>query len=399
MGKVGLPAALALAVHGGHDVTGYDTSTWPSRVLAGEVPLPQEKGIDGLLAMDHGIDMADSPAGLVHCSDLVIVAVPTPHPPGYGGEVPVTQPVPADFIYSYLTRAVKDICQAAGLLQKKVTVSVLSTVLPGTMRREILPLGNEYVTFLYAPSFIALGTVIMDFAWPGFSICGAENPGDAKPLEQAYRAFLPEDPPPFYVMSTESAEVAKMAYNFAGTVRIELANWLQRLSSATGADCDDVTQILDFLPHGIRPGMPDGGPCRPRDLIALRMLSDRTGVIPQLPYIFQVSREEHARWLAAQVRDEAVKRGLPVMLMGTEYKEGTGITGGSPSLLLKYFLDERYPDGCLEYKGEMPDHPAVYVASVQYDLSGMKFPEGSVIFDPWGTVQRDDIDVIRPGRL
>ena len=49
LGKIGLPIALCLAKHGGHEVTGYDVREWPWHVLNGEAVPPQEEALAGLL--------------------------------------------------------------------------------------------------------------------------------------------------------------------------------------------------------------------------------------------------------------------------------------------------------------------------------------------------------------
>jgi len=403
LGKVGLPIALALAVHGGHEVTGYDISTRPWDILDGKLDPPMEAGIGELLAADHRIARAASPGALAASSDLVIIAVPTPHPDGMGGDTSFRLDKLRDFDYTMLADAAGAVCHAAKVQEKLITVQVLSTVLPGTMRRLILPLGNEYTRIVYSPAFISLGTTIADFSWPPFVICGTE-PGHAgwTDVRMMYGSFDPQDyPPPFYRMSTESAEVAKMAYNMLGSVHIEFANMVQQMCHGTGADCDAVTGILDFAPQGVRAGLPDGGPCRPRDLAALTWLSGKLDMASDLPHSILLARESHAIWLAVRIRAEARKRKLPVVLMGTQYKPETDLEDGSPALLLKHYLD-RYPQDCtvMQPDGAMPDYPAVYVITVRLPEAGQRdFPPGSVVFDPWGITARHDIEVIRPGRL
>ncbi len=54
-------------------------------------------------------------------------------------------------------------------------VIVISTVLPGTMRREILPRLSPRVKLCYNPFFIAMGTTIDDFINPEFVLFGVNN--------------------------------------------------------------------------------------------------------------------------------------------------------------------------------------------------------------------------------
>lgn len=66
---------------------------------------------------------------MVAASDVVFVAVQTPHAPTYGGE----RPMPLrnrDFEYAYLTQAVRDVVRAPAQQCKTVTAAIVSSVLP-----------------------------------------------------------------------------------------------------------------------------------------------------------------------------------------------------------------------------------------------------------------------------
>lgn len=45
LGKLGFTCALGLAKFGGHLVAGYDPSPHPRQMLNGQIPLPEEAGI------------------------------------------------------------------------------------------------------------------------------------------------------------------------------------------------------------------------------------------------------------------------------------------------------------------------------------------------------------------
>ena len=52
--------------------------------------------------------------------------------------------------------------------KKIINVAIISTVLPGTIEREIIPIKTEYIQLAYNPYFIAMGTTISDFINPEF---------------------------------------------------------------------------------------------------------------------------------------------------------------------------------------------------------------------------------------
>ena len=63
---------------------------------------------------------------------------------------------------------------------------VISTVLPGTVRREILPLVNDHVKLCYNPFFIAMGTTIRDFLDPEFVLLRDARSRAAEKAKELY---------------------------------------------------------------------------------------------------------------------------------------------------------------------------------------------------------------------
>ncbi|MGH9711417.1 MAG: hypothetical protein ACRD37_12805, partial [Candidatus Acidiferrales bacterium] len=90
--------------------------------------------------------------------------------------------------------------------QEKIVV-VISTVLPGTNRREILPRINQYVKLCYNPFFIAMGTTIDDFIDPEFVLFGVSDEEAARTAQQFYRTLHDK---PFYQTTIENAELVKV---------------------------------------------------------------------------------------------------------------------------------------------------------------------------------------------
>src|SRR5215216_605867 len=128
LGEVGLPLALVLQEHGGHEVVGYDTD--PARVIA-RMRDPQdhgEAGLGELIERGRWFKLAATPEELVAHAEVVFVVVQTLHGPGYGGETPMPAE-PADFDYEHLQDAVAGLSIAAERAGKETTVAVVSTVL------------------------------------------------------------------------------------------------------------------------------------------------------------------------------------------------------------------------------------------------------------------------------
>lgn len=398
LGKVGLPCALTLAHYGSHQVTGYDVSDRPRQILAGQAQPHLEEGLPSMLTRRRkgqakgSFAIADSAQLAASNADAVVIAVQTPHGEEYGGDRPAPDEA-ADFDYGWLKDAVRAAAEAA-LGQKRTTpVIVLSTVLPGTMGSQVAPLANEYTPMAYSPAFISLGTTIRDFREPAFVLCGT----DSGKTEQVVRQLYSFTAAPVVRCDFVTAELVKMCSNMFDTLKITFANWIAEAAWGLGADGAEVASALRRYRSGTfpEPGMPDGGPCRPRDLIALSHLASRTGMSFDLPRAIGTARERHAQWLAALADDAALPSGLPVVLMGDAYKASSDLADGSPALLLRSYLKSPSWIWAAPQEG-----PAVFVVTNRYaQFVSRTFPEGSTVIDPWGiTGDQPGVAVIRPGR-
>ncbi len=409
LGKLGLTCALTLVKHGGHRIVGYDPSPRPAQILRGEVPPPQEEGIEALLA-GADLTLAGSPAQVVASTDgVVFVAVQTPHSAAYGGEQPMPEE-PRDFEYQHLVQAVRDLCRSAALQEKPITIAVISTCLPGTMNRLIRPLLNEWTTLVYNPAFIAMGTTIADYLNPEFVLLGADNPHHVEPVLDIHATVHDRLA---QIMDIESAELTKVAYNVVISTKIVVANALMEICHKTGADCDKVADALAratdrvVSPKYMRGGMGDGGHCHPRDLIAMSWLAQRLDLSTDVLGYMVRAREAQSGWLAGLVQQWSEQTGLEVMILGKAYKPGSDLTGGSPALLLAHQLKERgvlfyhrdpYTDGWFDGIDGEPSR--VFVIATRHDVfPAYRFPPGSVVIDPHGYMpDQPGVTTIRVGR-
>src|SRR5262249_54497180 len=154
--NLGLPCAIAIAMKG-HEVMAYDivadlmTKT-PRRYL--ETGPDGEEPFDPYLA--HSNIHFGSLEEVVAHADILFVAVQTPHQPEYEGvtRLPCER---VDFDYRHLISSIEDISAAA---KREITVAIVSTVLPGTMRRSIMPAARPLLRLCYNPFFIAMGTAM-----------------------------------------------------------------------------------------------------------------------------------------------------------------------------------------------------------------------------------------------
>jgi UDPglucose 6-dehydrogenase len=312
--------------------------------------------------------------------DLIFIAVPTPHDPLYDGSHPTSHLTPKDFDYTTVKNILDEINDYT---TKEQLVVLISTVLPGTTRREFIPLVKNY-RFIYNPYLIAMGTVKNDMVNPEMVIIGTEDGSlttDAKILTDFYGTII--NPQTRYEIGTwDDAEAIKIFYNTFISAKISLVNMIQDVAEKNGnMDTDIVTGALERSTYRItgpaymKAGLGDGGSCHPRDNIALRYMAKELDLGYDLFDSIMLSREIQAKNMANRLIDLSAEYGLPVVIMGKSYKPGVEYTDGSYSLLIGSFIME------VEY--DTINKPAIYLLGHRNVFNEMEFPIGSIVLDPW----------------
>jgi UDPglucose 6-dehydrogenase len=367
LGKLGLPVAEVMAQH--HTVRGYD--------------------INPAVQSDH-IWIADSVESACEGAEIVFIAVPTPHAPEYGGETPSSHLPVKDFDYQYLESALKSVKASAPTTALIVNIS---TVLPGTLRPIISALGIRD-RFCYNPYLIAMGTVANDFIHPDIMMLGFDQwPTDqhqrqADQLIEFYDSFQ-HNHKHITVGTWEEAECIKIFHNTYISAKVGIANMIQDVTQRIGHA--NPSTIAESLRHADRivsgrymePGMGDGGPCHPRDNIALSWLAQRLNLGYDLFHDIMRARECQARLVA----DELTRHGLPITILGSSFKPGTDLRDGSTSLLVGHYCELQ---GCeVTYDVGPYDEPAVFLLAHDEDHTDRAFAQGSVIVDMYRRFPRD----------
>ena len=369
-------------------------------VMAESYPLV---GYDVIPKEPKNFPMVKSIKEAVEFANIIFIAAPTPHDPAYDGREPTAHLPNKYFDYTI----VKDILtQVNQYCDRSKLVVLISTVLPGTTRRDLEPLITN-ARFVYNPYLIAMGTVGWDFANPEMVMIGTEDgseTGDARELINFYRPMMNNDPR--YVVGTwDECECIKIFYNPFISAKLSVGNLLQDVAERQGnINVDVVTDALKnstrriMGPSYMTAGMGDGGACHPRDNIALRWMSENLGLGYDLFDAIMAAREVQARNLAERL----VRTGLSnVVIVGKAYKPHVPYEAGSYSILVGHYVKEfgvnvYYDD---DYTGDKPPSdlgPAAYLLAHDPETTFLGcldpdpdkqgpnvFPEGSVIIDPW----------------
>lgn len=258
-------------------------------------------------------------------------------------------PTPSDargaFSLSYAKSAFREIGRALRKKKDYHTVVLTSTVLPGATRLGLLPIlekesgkkcGPDF-GLCYNPEFIALGSVIRDFLNPDFYLLGQfdERSGDA--LEAVHKQ-VSVNQAPVKRMSLENAELAKISVNSFVTMKISFANMLAEFcEKLPGGDVDVVSDALGMDKRIGRKyltgGLGFGGPCFPRDNVALNFLGEALGVDSRL---LKENDSYNRRLADALVKKIAplIPRKASVGVLGLAYKPFSHVVEESPGVFI-----------------------------------------------------------------
>ena len=426
VGKLGQSCAEMVAEV--HDVVGYDVN-----------PVEPEN-----------FTMVDNMEDAVKGQDIVFIAVPTPHDPQYDGKAPTSHLPNKDFDYTI----VKDILSKVNAVATQEQLIVLiSTVLPGTVRREFIPLITN-TRFVYNPYLIAMGTVKWDMVNPEMVMIGTADgseTGDAKELVDFYKTIMQNEPK--YVIGTwDECECIKVFYNTFISAKVSLVNMIQDVAEKQGninaeVVCDALANSDRRImgPGYMKPGMGDGGACHPRDNIALRFMAQELGLGYDLFDAVMRSREVQAENMANRLMElggsihpttQTLVSDLPIVIVGKAYKPLVEYDTGSSSMLVGHYIQKagfelHYYD---EQTGDIPNDDVLNRACVyllahnpevtygeQLDTvpgwyndhnvsdcdtalvstgngTELNFAKGSIVVDPWRkTPDIENVEVIHYG--
>ena len=385
LGKLGAPMAAAIAARG-CPVLAADLDATRVQMVNRGIPPVAEAQLGEYLGRTQGrlratADVAEAARG----AELIFVIVPTPSEP-HGG---------------FSLRHVLPACEVVGRALKSrddfPVVVITSTVMPGSTGgaiREHLEAasgGKSGVQFglCYSPEFIALGSVIHDFLNPDLVLIGESEGRSGDRLESFYRQIC-ENAPYIARMNHINAEVAKLAVNTFVTTKITFANMLAQICEGLpGADVDTVTLAIGhdsrIGPKYLKGAVSYGGPCFPRDNIALGKVARDAGAVAALPEATDRSNRNEIQRLLSKVK-EHYRPGMQVGILGLAYKPNTDVIEESPGMLLAQALLEEEMDvvvfdpmGLAAAQVVLGDRPA-YAGSTQDCLERADLV---VIMTPW----------------
>lgn len=314
----------------GHTVIGLDTNPLKTAMLDQGLAPVNEPGLADLLtkAWQNGrILVSDDPKDAVLRSDLSLVCVGTPSYPD--GNVDDTQ----------LVHVIHELGIAC---QKKVgrhLIVVRSTALPVVHEKLFAHISQAglqrgtNVGYVVHPEFLREGNSIEDFFAPPFILFGGASEADRPWLEALYPGMTA----PIYYVDRSTAAIVKYVGNLFHALKVTFANEIGQWCQAQGVDARSVMSLmasdkkLNLSAAYLRPGLPFGGSCLPKDMAAVLQNARQQGLSLPLMTGMAHSNQDQIELVASRLMDLPYTR---ILIIGLAFKAGTDDLRESPLVAL-----------------------------------------------------------------
>jgi len=332
LGKLGLPLVAHNAMSG-HYVYGYDVNTdLISLLKSGKFTSIEPNLQENLLKYNNSIEFTSDISNVFLNCDLLSIIVPTPSISG----------VFSSKIIEEILFQISDLL--IGSTDFKL-INIVSTVMPGTSVDKFIPilekqsgkkLGIDF-GFCYSPEFIALGSVIENLINPDMILIGADDQLSIDTMKNYCETLKSNLSIPICELTLTEAEIVKISVNNFITTKISFANMIkivsdyfqgtspERILAAIGMDKRIGQRYL-------KPGTPFGGPCFPRDTVALSSILDGM-IVNDLPRVTHLFNEEYSRYILNQIL-EKIQGKKRVGIIGVSYKQDTDVVEESFGVFL-----------------------------------------------------------------
>ncbi len=214
------------------------------------------------------------------------------------------------------------------------------TTMPGYCDSLARKLESCNYTVNYNPEFIAQGNIIENQKNPDQVLIGEANAEAGNAIVEVYEKMC-ENKPVYCRMSRLSAEIAKIATNCFLTTKISFANSIGDLAIKVGAEPEKILAAIGadsrignkYLQYGF--GF--GGPCFPRDNIALGHFAEQNGYELLISKATDSVNKKHLEFQFEDYMNNFSKENS-IVFDGITYKKGSTLLDESQQLQLATLL-------------------------------------------------------------
>jgi GDP-mannose 6-dehydrogenase len=331
LGYVGTVSAGCLA-NQGHEVIGVDpVKTKTDLINSGWAPIVEEDIGDIISAVVSrgNLRATNDSAEAVLSTDVSFICVGTPSQQN------------GNLDLRYIRRVCEEIGGALKKKEKWHIVVIRSTVLPGTVRRIVIPIleetsgkraGKDFGV-CHNPEFLREGSAVRDFHAPPKTVIGQFDSCSGETIAALYSML----DAPLIRTELEVSEMVKYVDNGWHALKIGFANEIGNLSKSLGVDSHEVMDIfcqdrkLNISCAYLKPGFAFGGSCLPKDLRALAYQARSHDIeTPILSSILPSNDVQIRRGIDLVMKCERKRVGI----LGFSFKAGTDDLRESPMIEL-----------------------------------------------------------------
>lgn len=237
----------------------------------------------------------------------------------------------------FLQRVCEQIGQALREKKSWFTVVIRSTVIPGTVEKQLIPVleqqsgkkaGVDFGVCMH-PEFLREGTAVADFHHPPYTVIGEIDPRSGDSVAGLYASIAA----PVFRTPIRVAETVKYANNCFHAVKVAFANEIGNFCKEVAVDSHQLMEIfcrdtkLNLSPYYLKPGFAFGGSCLPKDL---RALTHEARVLDlPMPLLDSVLESNQAQ-ITRVLKKLLEYKGKKVGFLGLSFKGGTDDLRESP---------------------------------------------------------------------
>tara|TARA_B100001540_G_scaffold247448_1_gene222858 strand:- start:1638 stop:2951 length:1314 start_codon:yes stop_codon:yes gene_type:complete len=323
LGFVGLSLTSVLASKG-YDVVGIDVDEHKCKIIGdGNSPFFEPElehtlrnGLRKKLKISNDF-------GLINNCDFLFVTVGTP------------QNIDGSIDLSIIKKAITTIGKNLKRNKKRPIILVKSTVIPGTMKKIILPIlekksskkaGKDF-GLISNPEFLQESTAIKDTKFPHAVVLGGYQTMFMKKTKSFFTKLHPNVP--IIITNHQTAEMIKYANNSFLATKISFINQLSNICQKTpGANVDDIAKTIGLDPRigklFLNAGPGYGGSCLPKDMKALINFANISGVNPSLlNAVEEINSKQIEEVITIAKQKLGSLRSKKITVLGTAFKPET----------------------------------------------------------------------------
>ena len=327
LGYVGA-VSLACLARDGHNVAGVDIDEQKIRLIeSGQSPIIEE-GMQDLMKDSVGsgrVTTTTDATEALQQTSLSFICVGTPSATNGSQN------------QGALLRLAEQLGSALKTKSGGHTFVVRSTVVPGTVESQIIPLIEQHsgktegkdFHVCFQPEFLREGSSIKDYDRPPFTIVGVRTEGASAAMRELF-GHLPCD---FHEVDIKSAETVKYFCNIFHALKITFANEVGRLCEGFGADPHEIMRLLcedkqlNISKAYLKPGFAFGGSCLPKDLRAMLYVARTHDInVPMLEGVLPSNKTQ----VQAAIEKVLATGKRRVGMIGLSFKSGTDDLRESP---------------------------------------------------------------------